>query len=433
MKKDIIRIGFISITLALLGAVSVFAGGGREQAGSGIPKELNFYTYYAENSIPVTDAALTAMKAKYPNLKVNIEHRADSDGSTLKARAAIGEMPDVYECVGSSVVDSFIKSGDMLVLDDIIQKTGLFNEFLDGTFNNTRYSDGHYYTLVSDTPNAFLVYYNIAVFRELGLQPPKNFTEFKALIPPLLRAGKIPLALFGAEQWPGLQLYDLAVIGSGEPQGITGLDGGVTKITDPAYRTAAQRLKEMVDLGLIGRAAFSTNASQAFELCSTGAAGMVANGGWHFATAMTEGYGENMGYFSYNPFGDPGREETIRWNMSGGRTGLDGWAVYPKGKYAEFAAQWLMDFIIEYSKANAQINPSMLKNPPKPKDPRPTPYEAYVSSLGNYKSTTKFSWDLNNAEIMVALSDGVELLLAGNYTVDQFMADLERKLSAVRR
>jgi raffinose/stachyose/melibiose transport system substrate-binding protein len=426
----------VYLVLFFLASVFAFAGGGSQKpaTGSGVPSELNFYIYYADNEIPAVDDTLAALKSKYPNLKVNIEHRADSDGSTLKTRAAVGEMPDIYDCVGDANVEAFIKSGDMLVLDEYIQKSGLFNNFADNTFASKKAPDGHYYAIKSFKPEFFGLFYNISVFRDLGLQPAKNFNEMKNLVSALVKAGKMPLALFAAEQWPGLQLLDLAVIGSGQPGGITAIDAGTAKITDPAYVAAARKLKELVDLGFIGRGALNTNHSQALELEASGQAGMVGTGNWLFDAAVTNGYIDNVGFFAYNPFADPGKEEEVRGHMSGGTSGREGLAVYAKGKYPDFAAQFLMDYIVENAKVMAKKGIlNSLKNPPAPDKPKPATYQAYEDSLSGFKSTTKFPWGLSNAEVLVALGDAVERLLTGSYSVDQFIADLDRQLSAVRR
>ena len=89
--------------------------------------------------------------------------------------------------------------------------------------------------------------------------------------------GIIPLALFAQQKWPGLQMFDMAVVAEGQPLGLTGLEDGSTKITDPEYLEAAKKLSELTSMGLIGKGALNTNASQAFELVETGQAGMLIN------------------------------------------------------------------------------------------------------------------------------------------------------------
>ena len=119
-----------------------------------VPDEITVYTYYADASVPVVDGTVENPKEIYPDLKINIEHRTDSDGAVLKTRAAVGELPDIFECTGQ-LTDILRKSGDLAELDDVIEEKGLADNDI------------------------------------------------------------IPLALFAQQKWPGLQMDDMAVVGQG--------------------------------------------------------------------------------------------------------------------------------------------------------------------------------------------------------------------------
>lgn len=250
-----------------------------------VPDEITVYTYYADASVPVVDGTLERLKEIYPDLKINIEHRTDSDGAVLKTRAAVGELPDIFECTGQ-LTDILRESGDLAVLDDAMAESGLADKFLDGNLEIKESDDGHYYAIEQTGPEACLMYYNTEVFERLGIEEPRNFEELKEVVKVLADNDIIPLALFAQQKWPGLQMYDMAVVGSGQPLGLTGLEDGTTSISDPEYLEAAKKVEEIVSLGLIGKGALNTNASQAFELVGTGQAGMLINGSWFFNDAI---------------------------------------------------------------------------------------------------------------------------------------------------
>nr|WP_308627453.1 extracellular solute-binding protein [uncultured Eisenbergiella sp.] len=200
------------------------------QADTGeVPGELTIYTYYADSAIAQVDRALEIMKETYPDLKINIEHRTDSDGSVLKTRAAVGELPDIFECTGQ-LTDILIKSGDLAELDSVIEETGFFDKYLEGNFDVKKSADGHFYAISSTVPECCEVFYNKEVFERLGLSAPQNYEEFKAVVEALNADGIIPLALFAQQKWPGLQMFDMAVVGEGQSLGLTGLEDGSTKI-----------------------------------------------------------------------------------------------------------------------------------------------------------------------------------------------------------
>lgn len=455
MKKK-----FLALTLSLAMAVGALAGCGSEKAADqdaetndtqkeeaedtkgddaedtaeadsdmAVPEEITLYTYYADASIDIIDRTLEKLKEIYPDLTINIEHRTDSDGAVLKTRAAVGELPDIFECTGQ-LTDILYESGDLAMLDDAIESSDLFSKFIDGNFDIKKSADGHYYAIDGSVPEACLVFYNTEVFERLGLKEPKNYDEFKVVVQTLTDNDIIPLALFAQQKWPGLQMYDMAVVGQGQSLGLTGLQDGTTKITDPEYLAAAEKIEELISMGLIGKGALNTNASQAFELVGTGQAGMLINGSWFFDDAVAGGWADHIDYFEYNPFADAGKEEEIHWNMSGGTGSMGGYAVSAKGEYADFCKQLLTDFIYCKAVASAETGKiSVLKDVPEPAEARPEAYQDYADHLADIKSTTLYEWSLNNQELIVALEDNSELLNTGSYTAEDFIENLDIQIS----
>ncbi|HEY5584957.1 MAG TPA: extracellular solute-binding protein [Ruminiclostridium sp.] len=388
--------------------------------------EFTVYTYYADAAKIITDEAVRLMKEKYPNVKLNIEHRSDSDGAVLKTRSAVGELPDIFECTGT-LTDTFIQSKDIIPLNSAMEKMDFENLYMPNIFAGLKSADGNYYAVQASAPSAALIYYNKKVFADNGLTPPKNYPEFLSLVQKLKAADIIPLSLFAQQKWPGLQLFDIAVT-SQEPLGITGFEGGVKKPSEKAYTDAAKKLYDLVKAGLLGKGAFNTNASQAFELLKLGKAGMLINGSWYFADAKE--YIDNIGYFEYNPFADPGSEETSKWNASGGVNTPGGYAISAKTKDPEFAKEIMLNYVLSRSKAEvtetAGIN--ILKEDVQPKVKRGESYQKFADNVKNYKSFTKFEWSLKTPDLITLLEDSSEKLLTGSYLPEKFITDLEKAL-----
>lgn len=402
---------------------------GADEGEMKVPEEITVYTYYADASVPIVDKTVEKIKEIYPELTINIEHRTDSDGSVLKTRAAVGELPDIFESTGQ-LTDILRESGDLAVLDDVVEEKGLEDKLLDGNLDIKKSEDGHYYAIEQTGPEACLMYYNTEVFDKLGLKEPKNYDEFKVVVQTLAENDIIPLALFGQQKWPGLQMYDMAVVGEGQPMGLVGLEDGSTSITDPEYLAAAQKIEELVSLGLIGKGALNTNASQAFELVGTGQAGMLINGSWFFNDAIAGGWADHIDYFEYNPFTDAGKEEETHWHMSGGTGSMGGYAVNAKGEYAEFCKQVVVDWVEQRAIASAELGSiTALKEPVDPTEPRPESYQDFADHVADIKSTTKFEWALNNQELIVALEDTSELLNTGSYTAEDFIEELDVRIA----
>lgn len=400
------------------------------EGGMAVPSEIDLYIYYADSNIPVVDAAVEAMKELYPETEVIIEHRTDADGTVLKSRAAIGELPDVME-LSSTIMDVFIEADYIAALDTAMTETNYFDKYYNNTFDAKQAEDGSYYALFANVPEACLVYYNKEVFANLGLEPAKNYEEFKHIVQTLAEAKITPLALFGMEKWPGLQLYDIAVVGQGQFDGISALEKGTGSITDTEFEIAAQRVEEVVSMGLVGSGSLSTNASQAFEYFETGKAGMLVNGSWYLTDAVSNGVGDNVGFFEYNPFSDEAIAEDVYGHLSGGTLSSGGMGVAKDSEYTEFCTYWTLDFLEQFSVAREKMGtPTLLVEKPEGVE-IPQCIQDYSTLIENVKSTSLYGWSLTSLEVLVALENATELLVTANYPTEDFLADLEQDLLGI--
>lgn len=440
----------LSLAIAALLSVSVFASCAAPQtpeaatetasdaAASAAPMseeelmnqtaELTLYTYYVDSDKEIVDYAIEQMKEKFPNVTVVPENRTDADGTVLKTRAAVGELPDIFECP-SNVLEAFATSGDITPLDDAMEQMKFADYVYPGVLENRANKDGKIYAIAALGNEPFVIFYNKQVFADNGLSEPKNFDEFKNVVQTLKANGVVPMSVFAQEKWPGLQLYDLAVVAE-NPEGMAQLETGEAKATDPQFLNAANKLSELVSLGLIGNGAFSTNPSQAFEQFKMGNAGMLLNGVWYFGDAKE--YGDNVGYFSYNPFADAGKEEEVRYNVSGGKMSPSGYAVSAKSPNKDLATLYMLHFNIERSKAKTILNGAIpgVVGDVEPQEPRFESFQKYADDAENIKSYSKYSWSMDNAEIKTALEDGVEMLLAGSYKPEDFINTLDGQVKA---
>lgn len=423
MKRNLIAAG---LTAAMLFAntATTFAFGAPEDLNR--PDEITLYTYYGDDSSKITvDGTLEMLKEYYPDLTIHIEHRSDADGQVLKTRAAVGDLPDIFEMQGS-LVETLYKAGTLYPLDDAMEATGFEDLYLEHLFDVNRMEDGKHYCVEETGPQVFFIYYNTEVFDSLGLEQPKNFDEFKEVVTALKDNGIIPMALFGQEKWPGLQIYDLAVIGQGQDGGISALDDGTASITDPEFTAAAEKMEELVSLGLFGAGALNTSASQAFEQVFNGQAGMVAIGSWFFSNALDSGKQDQIDFFRYNPFTDAGKEEETYGHMSAGQTTVQGYGVSADSEYAEFLSYVALDFVHCKSIVTAKEKGAVtfLKEAVEPDQPRAESFQAFADGVQDFKTFSKFEWALNNRELLTVLEDASELLNTGNVTAEEYIQNI---------
>lgn len=392
--------------------------------------EITIYIYYADSNITTVDKAVEKMNAKYPNLKINIEHRADSDGTALKTWAAVGELPDIINIPSADTYDTLLSNGDLYALDEAVEATGYYDYFVNGDLYkeaHTEETDGKAYSFGNDVTNVFTMFYNKSVFDELGLSEPTNYDEFKNCITTLKDAGKIPIALFGAEQWPGMALYELAAIAEGASTASNAVNAGTVKYgEDEAYLRAAKKMQEITELGAFGTGALSTNASQAFELEATGQAGFVVNGSWHWSTIETDGYGDNTGWCHNNVFADADKVDEVKGVCVGGAINKHNLSVNanpPSGLDPEVLARLALEFDYDMKVAEGELG---LRTTAKG-DYTLNGSESYADFDANYPSNTSFTvWpqDMSDGALVSALGNGVEMIVSGNSTAEEFIEEM---------
>ncbi len=392
-----------------------------------VDADLTVYRYYADSDKDNLDYAIKKMTEKYPNLTFTMEHRTDSDGSTLRTWAAVGELPDLFEINAADVYQTLRDDGTLYCVDDEVEKTGFYDLFSNGEAAKEARTadDGHMYGYGCEASNLGGLYYNKDTFKELGIEEPTNYEEFKNTLQALKDAGKVPIALFGAESWPATTLFSLASIAEGQPMGLDAVNDGDAKITDEPYVKAADKYVEISNMGAFGTAALSTNYQQAYEMMYNGEAGYFLTGAWFFLTVESDGMGDKIGYCDYNVFADDDVKEDVRWNALGGYQteakysvnsnppcGLDPSTVTYLGMEMEY-----------WTRVSAGLNGTMTTVIGDFNFTGGEAYKEYYDNFGNYKTFTNFTGDLSNGDFVSTADKACEMVVSGNYTTGQELID----------
>ena len=385
-----------------------------------IEAELSMYRYYADSDKENMDYAIAKMQEKYPGLSFSIEHRTDSEGGALRTWAAVGELPDIYEVNDSATYQMLKDEGDVYVVDAEVEKTGFYDLFSNGAAAKEARTaeDGHQYGFGCEASNLGELWYNKELFEELGISEPTNYEEFKGTITALVDAGKVPIALFGAEKWPGTSLFSLASIAEGQPMGLDAVNDGDASISDEAYVKAAEKYVEISNMGAFGKSALSTNYQQAYEMMYSGEAGYFLSGAWFFLTLESDGMGDKIDYCNYNVFADDAVKEDVRWNALGGYQTEFKYSVNSKppcGLSPELVTYLGLEF--EYwTRVSAGVKGNMTTVIGDFEFSGSEGYRDYYENYGNYVTVTNFTGDLSNGEFLSVADNACEMVISGNYT-----------------
>ena len=152
------------------------------------------------SSTPTEDALLTdsinAFKAANPGVNVKWEPIAQDYSTVLKTNLAAGTEADVFY-IDVSDIDSLMKTGKLLALDDYMAKTGTSKSDFVSTLINAFSYNGKVYGIPKDFNTLGLVY-NKDLFRAAGIAEPTNdwsWTDLSAAAKKLTTGGVVGLSL----------------------------------------------------------------------------------------------------------------------------------------------------------------------------------------------------------------------------------------------
>lgn len=400
------------------------AAGGDTAADSGEKVTISIYTQYADDDTKVPyDYAAEQVKEAFPNVELKLIVQAQDDGQTLKTLAATGQLPDIYQA-STDIINTFRESNQILVLNDVAEKTGFLDKLYDANKELAYADDGNIYAFPFSGQEYVLWYYNKALFEENGLEVPHTYDDLLHCIEVFKSKGIIPLSLFGQEGWNTTAAFD-AVCTRYTAGGIKALDEGSAKITDQAYVDAAKKFEELVKAGLFQEDATTTNYDQASEKFFSGQSAMYINGQWFIEDATKE-LGENVDWMFY-PAEDEAAYEAGKKVFSGGGSS-SGFAVNPDSENVELAAE-VAEFITEkYCEAKVMYrhNPLVALNTGKESESELPPMMQKLSdTLPSVTNTTKFTWGLTNSVFNDGIQAETQGLVSGQFTADEFIQDME--------
>lgn len=395
------------------------------------PVTLRIYAQYADEDTKIPyDYAVAELAKAYPHVTLELDVQAQDDGAKLQTYAATGNLPDIFQ-VGAAQIETFKESGNIMVLNDFAKSTG----YLDLAHPNAQSiiynEDGNIYAFPYAGNELVVWYYNKAIFDQYGVKVPETIDELKTAIETFKANDIIPMSIFAKEKWITTALYD-SILTRYLPEGITALDLAKANATDEPFRQAATTLKELVDLGMLPDGATNLNYDQAAALFYEGKAAMFINGQWEIE-GSTAKLGDNVDWMWY-PVA-PGFESNARAFSGGGAAG--GYAVSPHSENKELAAEVAAFMSQKYCEAKImkRSNPILALDVTglvQPEKPMPAMMQKLSDEMGNITSTTKFAWGLTQPEFKVAIEDQTQFLLTPDYTVDEFISELDKVVQRLK-
>ena len=250
-------------------------------------------------------AFIADFEAANPGIKIQRDVQSnDQMRPIIQTALSSGTGPDVlYYDTGPGFAGVLAKAGLLLPLDDAYD-AGMFSAVYPWTKERTTF-DGKTYGVGNEVE--FLgVYYNQAMFDELGLKAPTTYEEFLAVAKALKDADKIPVAFGDADGWPAFHLFSLYTNNIIGKAGIEAMIAGKTSWDTPEVAEAIKLF--FVDMNSEGLLPPSVNAityDDTTNLFLSGQAGMNITGTWQIGSFSASDFPVGWFFLPKPGGGDP--------------------------------------------------------------------------------------------------------------------------------
>ena len=248
---------FRRIALMLVVMVLALSGCKRDEPsaeGGAKPEEveritLRFWHIYGEGVAAergVLDAAVRRFEAANHSVAVKVQSFANDDYKIkLPVEIAGGRPPDVFFTWGGGGLAEMARAKKVVDLTDALGRDGWRDGFLSAPLGLCRV-DGRIYGVPLDLA-CVVLWYNVVLFKQHNLTPPRTFDDLLVLCKALRAKGITPLALGNMKQWPGAFYFIYLAARTGGAQHF--LDAAFrrkAKFNDPPFLKAGEYLQQLV-------------------------------------------------------------------------------------------------------------------------------------------------------------------------------------------
>lgn len=412
-----------ALMLALVGCAapeeSAIEGDGAQAAGGPVSIWLD--------DISVNKCFADVIQRTYENsdVELTIELKKDWDSLTKTAIAG-GGGPDVIQTPGPSYTAEYAKAGVLAPMGQYVEQYGWKDDFAPWALTlGTR--EGELYSLPSEL-ETMVLWYNVTVFEELGLEVPTTMDELNALGGRLSEAGIIPFS-GGNADWKGTNEQYVSVMFNAVagPDAVYDALTGEASFADPGFVEATSILADWQSAGWIGGGLdryYTNRYDDTMAQFAEGLAAMSIGGSWQFA-GFDEFFTAAGNEWDWAPF--PTEDGSEVFNIGIGSS----WAINAASDSAAAAADVLAhifqpdvqaQLVVEcgLSPAPVTIDGSKLESI----DPRETRLYGALSDAfeaGDYGYLTWTFWPIASNQYII---DEIEKVWNGSMTPEEYAQGL---------
>lgn len=276
-------------------AVSASAAGEDSTAAGGeIGGKLVIWEHTPQFEMALNEV-VKGFNEKYPDVEIEVQVKTSDQYYNLLATAIqAGETPDLFWTNGTATsnLPGYVAQEVVMDLSDKVDLS-LFNEKMMGMVT----IDGKQYASPTAEVGGRAVFYNKDIFEENGLEVPKTFSEFEAILETLAGTDVIPVSFSGQDPWNVLFQFEPVLSAMSKDWLDEYEEGKMVAVNDPRVVAAYDKMLEWADKGYYGPGFVGVDGGGALLAFSKGEAAMTIDGTWNVQTIQENNPDLNWGAF----------------------------------------------------------------------------------------------------------------------------------------
>jgi raffinose/stachyose/melibiose transport system substrate-binding protein len=309
-RSPISRRTFLSLTAAA-GAGAALAACGSSGPGtsnnSGGAATASYWFLTGQPGEGIRQAA--AERFNKANADGKLQFTAfENDAYKQKIKTAIGagQAPTLIWGWGGGGLKSYVDAGQVEDLTGWFGENAAVKDRLFPSSFGPATINGKIYAMPCETVAPIILFYNKKIFDQVGVQPPKTWSEVMALVPKFNEKKIAPFSLAGKSRWTNMMWLEFLLDRIGGSQVFQSVfEGKPDAWSDPAVLDMLTKLQELVKANGFNKGFSSVDAGANADQARlyTGKAAMMLHGAWTYGSMKNDGgdfvSGGNLGWMNF--------------------------------------------------------------------------------------------------------------------------------------
>jgi raffinose/stachyose/melibiose transport system substrate-binding protein len=301
------RRSFLALAMAAPIGASALAACGTAGPGQARGGEASIWLLTGQPQEGIRTAGVDAFNVAHPDGRLTTT-LFQNDAYKTKIRTAIGadQAPTIIWTWGGGGLRDYVRAGQVEDLTDWFAQNPELKDKRFATAFAAATVDGRIYAVPCENVSPIVLYYNKALFAQVGAKAPATWNELMALVPVFNAAGIAPLSLGGQSRWTSMMWLEYLFDRAGGPEVFDAIAAGRPNgWSHPAAIDGLTKIQDLIRAGgfVNGFQSITADSNADQALLYTGKAAMMLHGAWTYGAMKADGGdfvpGGNLGYTAF--------------------------------------------------------------------------------------------------------------------------------------